>query len=395
MKLSRRAAGVAESATIRVTRKAAELRRAGRSILDLSAGQPDFPSPRAAVDEARRALAEGFTNYTASSGIPDLREALAERFRRLYGSPWQGRDTLITVGAKAALFQSMLALVDDGDHVVVPSPSWVSVSEQIRFAGGHPVTPALDPEEGFAIRAETVLDAIDEKTRMVLINSPSNPTGAVITPRDLRTITEHCADRGILLLSDETYERFVYDGTEHASAAALASEFPETVLLISSFSKTYSMTGWRVGFALGPSRLIDKLGAIQSHATSNVTSFAMRGALAALRHGEDDVRRMITEFSSRRQQVVAALESLEGVTCPTPQGAFYAFPKVSAHYQEGRQGSVEMAEFLLEEAGIAVVPGAAFGADECIRLSFACAREDLDLALQRLGDALQAGPCPT
>lgn len=388
MKLSRRAVSLAESATIRITRKAAELRTAGRSIVDLSAGQPDFPSPAVAVEEARTALAEGFTRYTASSGIPDLREALAERFHRAYGAPWYLPNTLITVGAKAALFQSFMALVDEGDHVVVPTPAWVSFSEQIRFAGGRPIAATLDRSEGFAIRADKILEAVDDRTRVVVINSPSNPSGAVVTAEDLRRIVEYCAERGIVLLSDETYERFIYDGQSHASAAALAAEFPDTVIVIGSFSKTYSMTGWRVGFALGPRYLLEKLAAIQSHATSNVTSFAMRGALAALEHGEGDVRRMISEFAVRRNLIVDGLQTLDGVGCPTPAGAFYVFPQIAPHYREGRHGSVEMAEFLLEKAGVAVVPGAAFGTDECIRLSFACPRHDLEQAIERISRAL-------
>lgn len=388
MKLSRRALRMAESATIRVTRKAAELRAAGRSIVDLSAGLPDFPSPPVAVEAARQALAEGFTRYTASSGIADLREALAHRFQQQYGAPWELQNTLITVGAKAALFQSILAMVDEGDHVVIPTPSWVSFTEQIRFAGGQPIEVGLDPSTGFAICADKIIEAIDDRTTMVLINSPSNPSGAVITAEDLRKIVENCAERGIRVLSDETYERFVYDGKTAPSAAALASEFPETVVVNGSFSKTYSMTGWRIGYALGPKGLLGKLAEIQSHATSNPTSFAMKGALAALHHGDEHVEQMILEFARRRRLVVRGLQRIEGVSCPSPQGAFYAFPCVAPHYCEGRQGSSEMAEFLLEKAGVAVVPGIAFGTDDFVRLSFACSQEELNEGLTRIGRAL-------
>lgn len=388
MKLSRRAAGLAESATMRVSRKAAELAAAGREIVDLSAGQPDFSSPSVAVEAARRALAEGFTRYTAAAGIPDLRHALADHYGARHGVPWTMGNALVTVGAKAALFELMLALVDEGDSVVMPSPCWVTFPEQVRFAGGEPILVPASAADGFEIRAEPLIEAIDETTRMVLINSPCNPTGGVIGAGELRRLVEHCAGRGIVVLSDETYECFLYDGREHASAGALAAEFPETVLVVGSFSKTYAMTGWRIGFALGSRELIGRTIAVQSHATSNPTSFAMKGALAALTGAEADVERMLAAFERRRDLVVRGLERLPGVTCATPPGAFYAFPNVAACYRDGRRGSLELCEHLLEEAGVAVVPGVAFGADEHIRISFACSDGELEAGLEGMAAAL-------
>ncbi len=373
---------------MRVTRKAAELRAAGRTIIDWAAGQPDFRSPEVAVTAAHQALDEGFTRYTAAAGIPDLRQALAEHYGERHGVPWSLDNALVTVGGKAALFELILALVDDGDSVILPSPCWVSFPEQICFAGGHPVRVPMLPEDGFAIRAQPLIDAIDDSTRMVLLNSPSNPTGGIVEASELRRLVEECAARGIVVLSDETYERFLYDGHEHASAGNLAAEFPDTVMVVGSFSKSYAMTGWRIGFALASAELIRKTAAIQSHATSNPTSFAMRGALAALQGAEGDVERMLAAFSRRRSFLVAGLEDLPGVSCVAPPGAFYAFPNVAPCYRRGRQGSLEMAEFLLEEAGVAVVPGVAFGADEHIRISFACSRRELEQGLERLRTAL-------
>ena len=390
MHLSRRSARLAESATVRVAGKAAELRAAGHEIIDWSAGQPDFASPGVAVEGARRALAEGFTRYTAAAGTPDLRQALADHYGELHGAPWHPDNVLVAVGAKAALFELTMTLIDDGDSVVMPSPCWVSFPEQVRFAGGEPILVPLSPEDGFAIRAEPLLDAIQDSTRMVLINSPSNPTGGIVSAADLRRIVEHCAERGIVVLSDETYERFLYDGAEHASAGALAAEFPETVVVVSSFSKTYAMTGWRVGFALASSALIRKAAALQGHVTSNVTSFAMRGALAALRGAEPDVERMLAAFTRRRDVVVRCLERLPGVACRAPAGAFYAFPHVAAHYSEG-QDSVDLAARLLEDARVAVVPGVAFGADEHIRISFACSDAELEEGLGRLAGVFGLG----
>ena len=389
MYLSRRIQGLAESATVRVTSLAAELRAAGQEIVDLSAGQPDFDSPKVAVVAAQKALEEGFTRYTAAPGTPDLREALAQRYQGLYGAPWALPNAMVTVGAKTALFELMLALVDEGDTVVLPSPAWVSFAEQIRFAGGEVIEVQLEAEDAFAIRADPILEAIDERTRMVLINSPSNPTGGLVSAEDLRRIVAFCAEREIVVLSDETYEYFVYGDREHASAAALAAEYPETVVVVGSFSKTYAMTGWRVGYCLGSEALIKKLAAMQSHSTSNPTSFAMQGALAALQHAGDDVRRMIAAFAQRRDFLVQGLGQIPGVSCAMPAGAFYAFPRVAEHYVDGRRGSVEMAEYLLREAGLAVVPGKAFGADEHVRFSFACSREDLERALERLAQALR------
>ncbi|MEM7356702.1 MAG: pyridoxal phosphate-dependent aminotransferase [Acidobacteriota bacterium] len=388
MRLSRRAEGLAESATMRVTRKAAELRAAGREIIDWSAGQPDFGSPAVAVEAAKRALDEGFTRYTAAAGIPDLRSALAEHYSRQHGVDWSLDNVLVTVGGKAALFELMMALIDEGDSAVLSSPCWVSFPEQIRFAGGRPVLVPTAANEGFAIRAEPLLEAIDDTTRLVLLNSPSNPTGGIVGAEELRRIVEYCAERGIVVLSDETYERFLFGGEEHASAGSLAAEFPETVIVVGSFSKTYAMTGWRIGFALADAALIRKTAAVQSHATSNATSFAMRGALAALQGAEDDVRQMLEAFERRRDFLVSGLERLPGVRCVTPPGAFYAFPNVAACYRDGRRGSIELAEYLLEEAGVAIVPGIAFGADDHIRISFACSRQELESGLERLATAL-------
>lgn len=392
MQLSRRAQRLAESATMRVSRRAAEFKAAGRDLVDLSAGQPDFPSPPVAVEAACRALADGFTRYTAAAGTPELRAAVAQRYARDFGAPWEAPDALITVGAKAALFQLAMTLWDAGDEVVLPTPTWVSFVEQIRFAGATPVEVPMEGADGFTLRAAPILDALTDKTRAVLLNAPCNPTGGTIDAGELRALVEACAARGVTVLSDETYERFVYDG-EPVSCASLAREFPETVVVVGSFSKTYSMTGWRVGYALGPREVIAKTASVQSHATSNPTSFAMSGALAALVGGdgtgaEADVRRMLEEFGRRRELVVRRLAEIPGVECPMPRGAFYVFPRVDALYRDGRRGSLDFTEWLLEEAGVALVPGLAFGADEHIRLSFTYSMASLEEGLDRLAAVL-------
>jgi aspartate aminotransferase len=385
--LSARAAAINESATLRVARRASELKAQGISLVDFGAGEPDFDSPAVAVDAACRALADGFTRYTPGSGTPELRRALADSARSRWGAPWTARQTVVTVGAKAALFQLALALFEEGQEVVLPAPSWVSFDEQIRFAGARPVPVPTASRDGFRIHAEPLLAAVTERTRALLINSPCNPTGGVISAADLAEVVRFAAARGLLVIADETYERFVYD-QPHASAAALAAEFPETVVLVGSFSKTYAMTGWRIGYLMGPAGVVQAVENIQSHATSNPTSFAMVGALAALAGAEMAVAEMIAEYRARRELLIPRLDRLPGFRCQPPDGAFYAFPDVSAAYRPGRQGSVEFAEWLLEEARVAVVPGAAFGADDHIRISFACSRAELLAGLDRLAAAL-------
>jgi aspartate aminotransferase len=387
VKLSVRASRIAESATLRVARRAAELKARGISLADFGAGEPDFPSPEVAVEAARRALAEGFTRYTQGSGTPELRTALADSYRTRYGTPWTAAQTVVTVGGKAALFETALALFEEGQEVVLPSPCWVTFPEQIQFAGAKPVIVPTSREDGFRIHAAPLLDAVTDRTRAILINSPSNPTGGIVTAEDLRRIVSFAAERGLLVVADETYERFVYTGA-HASAASLATEFPETVVLIGSFSKTYAMTGWRVGFLLGPAAVVRAVENIQSHATSNPTSFAMVGALAALVDAEPTIEVMIAEYRARREMLVGRLNQLPGFQFRPPDGAFYAFPHVAACYRPGRQGSIAFSEFLLEEARVAVVPGAAFGADDHIRISFACSRATLAEGLDRIAAVL-------
>lgn len=374
---------------MRVARRAKELRAEGREIVDWSAGEPDFASPAVAIQAAQQALADGRTKYTVASGIPDLRDALAETYHQRHGAPWQRPNSLVTVGAKAALFEVFQILVDDGAEVIYPTPAWVSFGAQVRLAGGVPVE--VKTGEGFEITAAPLLDAVTDRTRAILINSPCNPTGAAISATELRRLVEGAAERGLVVISDETYEHFVYDG-EHASSAALAAEYPDTVVLVSSFSKTWAMTGWRVGYMLGPEAIVAKAASLQGHMTSNPTSFAMWGAVAALEGADEDVRRMIEEFRWRRDFVVEKLNEIPGVYCPRPDGAFYVFPSVARCFEKvlspDQRGSLGLAEHLLEEAGIALVPGLAFGDDDHVRISFTCSREILAAGTEKLTAAL-------
>jgi aspartate aminotransferase len=378
---------VQESATLGVARRAAELRASGVDVIDLGAGEPDFASPAVAVEAAQKALSDGFTRYTQAAGTPELRRALASRYQRL-GGPWSPAQVVVTVGAKAALFELAMALFEEGDEVVIPTPCWVSFPEQVRLAGAEPVLVPTRAVDGFALHAEPLIGAIGPRTRAVIVNSPCNPTGGVIAPAELERLVAAAADRGVLVIADETYDQFVYDGAQHASAAALAARFPETVVLVGSFSKTWAMTGWRLGWLLGPPEIVDAVLRVQGHATSNATSFAMCGALAALEEPPSAMAERLAEYQVRRDLVVERLGAAPGVRFVAPAGAFYAFPDVSAWFDDELPGSLAMASYLLDEARVAVVPGEAFFADEHLRLSFACSRATLAAGLDRIAEAL-------
>lgn len=388
MHLAGRVRRVAESATLKLARRALQLKARGLDIVDLVAGDPDFPSPPAAVEAARAALASGFTRYTDDRGIGPLREALASRYAGLHGAPWTADETLITVGAKGALFELAFALFEEGDEVVTHTPAWVSIPQQARLAGATVVEIPTRAEEGFAVDPEAIRAALGPRTRAVILNSPCNPTGAVIDGEALAAIVAACAERGVLAISDETYERFVYDGREHASVAALATRFPETIVLVGSFSKSYAMTGWRVGYLLAERRVVDAVARIQGHATSNATSFAMAGAVAALQGSGEELAPRVAEYQARRDLAVERLNALPHVRCTRPAGAFYVFPDVSGWFGPAIPDADTFAERLLDEGRVAVVSGAGFGGPAHVRISLTRSREELDRGITRLGEFL-------
>ena len=370
-----------------VSRRVAELRREGVEVFDLGAGEPDFPSPETAVKAAQRALDEGRTKYTVLEGTPELRAGLAARYGAR-GAPWGVANVLVTVGAKAALYQLAKAFLSAGDEVVVPTPAWVSIPAQVRLAGAAAVTVPMAAADGFAIRAQPLLEAMSERTRAVIVNSPCNPTGAVVSTLDRERSAAACVERNALLISDETYERFVYDGKRHASVASLAARYPETVVLVGSFSKTYAMTGWRLGYLLGAPSVVAAAAAVQSHVTSNATSFAMAGAEAVLESEPPEAADLVAACARRRRLLLAELDRIPGVVCPPPAGAFYAFPDVSAWFDEDCPDSAAFSRRLLDEAGVATTPGSAFGCEGHIRLSYACSDRMLVSGLERLAGLL-------
>ena len=397
MKFAARASRVAGSATLAVLKAAGALRARGVDVVDFGAGEPDFPTPAFVKRAAIHAIDADFTKYTDTSGIPELREAIAARYRAEWDAPYTAAEVLVTAGGKQALHTACLALFEEGDEVLVPSPYWVSVPEMVTLAGARSVFVPTSAGSGFRLTADDVARAATPATRGIIVNSPNNPTGAVMEPAEIEGVVRLAASRGWTVLFDECYDRFIFEG-RHLSAASLAREFPETILVAGTLSKTYAMTGWRVGFAAGPKPLIDLMGRIVGHATSNVCSITQRAALAALTRSDEAgpaVEGMLREYARRREFLIPALNALPGVTCSPPGGAFYAFPDVSAHY--GRvlggvevTGSESFAKALLDSVAVAVTPGVAFGEDRCVRLSFATSRGRLEEGLSRLARVLAA-----
>ena len=391
MRFASRASRVAGSATLGVMKTAAALRAKGVDVVDLGPGEPDFPTPPFIKRAAVAAIEADFTRYTDAAGTPELRGAIVERYAREWHAPWGIGEVLVTAGGKQALHTAVLALFQEGDDVLIPRPYWVSFPEMVTLSGARSVFVPTSAAGGFRLTARDVEDAATPATRGVIVNTPNNPTGAVMEPAEVEAVVRLAARRGWVVLFDECYDRFVFEG-RHQSAAAFAAEFPETVVVAGTLSKTYAMTGWRVGYALAAKPLIDMMGRLVSHATSNVCSITQKAAFAALSgraEADASIAAMLAEYARRRAFLIPALNALPGVTCAPPGGTFYAFPDVSAHF--GRTiagvevtGSGSFAKALLESVAVAVTPGAAFGEDRCIRISFATSLARLEEALERL-----------
>jgi aspartate aminotransferase len=385
IRFTRRVNEIEISPTLAVMNRAQELMAQGVDVVDLGPGEPDFPTPPTVAAAGKRAIDQGFTKYTSGNGTHALREAIAGRYNRCCGTRLTTRNVIAGTGGKQELFNVVLSLVEQGDEVIIPSPYWVSFPDQVQFAGGKPVFARTAAERGFRPTFADVEAVASERTRGVIINSPCNPTGAVIAESELRKIVEWCAARDAFLLFDETYELFVYHGREHVSAARWYEDFPETVIVVNSMSKTFAMTGWRLGFGVGHPDVISAAAKIQSHSTSNPSSISQMAALEALRGDDAEVRRMHDAYSERRQWLVPALNSIDGFACNEPDGAFYLFPEVKRFFGRGGiHDSNSFAAFLLEEARVAVVPGRAFGDDDFVRISYATSMERLREGVSRM-----------
>jgi aspartate aminotransferase len=362
-----------------------ELRRKGMRIISFTAGEPDFDTPSPIKEAAKKALDEGFTKYTPTTGIEELKERIARKLKEENQLDYDKKEIIVSPGAKFVIFNALYALLDEGDEVLLPSPYWVSYPEQIRMAGGKPVILETKEENGFKMRIEELERAKTNRTRVLILNSPSNPTGTVYEKDELSQIAEWCKENDVFVISDEIYEKLVYD-TEHISIATFPG-MKERTLVVNGMSKTYSMTGWRIGYGAGPKELIEAMGRIQDHTTSNPTSFAQIGALKALDLVEE-VKEMVSAFKRRREILMEEMRKIPNVSCIPPKGTFYAFPNVSYYMEKmGASSTEELASYLLEKVGVAVVPGEGFGASGYVRLSFAVSEEDIREGLAKIKDA--------
>jgi aspartate aminotransferase len=389
--LAQRARRLQPSATLAVTARARALRAQGIDVISFGAGEPDFDTPERIKAAAIRALGEGQTKYTDPAGIPELRAAVCQKLRREQGLEYEPADVVVSVGAKHTLYNLMAVLVDPGDEVVVPAPYWVSYTEQVRLSEGVPVIVPTDERHGFQLDVEALRRAITPRTKLLILNSPNNPTGAVYPRRVLEAVAALVVERGLWAISDECYEALSYEGPA-ASIAAVGGEIKARTVVVNTCSKAYAMTGWRIGYAAGPREIARAMGDFQSQCTSNPTSVAQWAAVEALTGPQDDVAKMAGEFDRRRRAIVEGLNRIPGFRCAMPQGAFYAFPDVSGlcgRPWQGRTlgGSADITAFLLEEARVAVVPGADFGSDRHVRLSYACGLETIERGLGRIREA--------
>ena len=383
LKLTERLSRISASQTMAVAETATKLREQGLDVVDLSAGEPDFPTPANIKQAGIRAIEADFSKYTAASGTTQLKKAVLERHSQDFGSSYDVSEVMMNVGAKHSLFNVFSALISHGDEVIISTPCWVTFTEVARYVGGEPVLVDTREEDGFRLTSRMVAEAITPRTRLVLVNSPCNPSGAVLDDDEFVRIAEICKERGIVLLSDECYAYFLYDGRKPFSIAS-HREFKDIVVIVGSVSKTYAMTGWRVGFVLGDEKLIKGISKLQSHSTSNPTSIAQKAAVEAFTGPQESVGEMLAEYSRRRRYIVDRLRAIPGFKCAEPGGAFYAYPNISAVFERGIQDSVDFSVQLLEKKQVAVVPGVAFGTTDHVRMSYAASMPDLERALDRI-----------
>ena len=383
MRFTERMSRIAVSHTAAVVAKAAKLKATGAKVVDFGAGEPDFPTPANIKRAAVQALEQDFTKYTPTGGIPELKKAIAERHARDFGSNYTPEECLVTVGGKQAVFEAIVATVERDDEVILPVPYWVSYQDIIRYAGGNAVLLETREEKDFAVHAIDIERLITPKTRMIIIDSPNNPTGAVVPPEEMEKILALAERHNLWLMSDECYCHFLYDGGKPFSLGI--SKNRENLVVVGSLSKTYAMTGWRIGFALGSTALLAQMLSLQSHSTSNASSITQKAAVEALSGPQDSVAAMLAEYDRRRLRIVAGLRAIPGIRCSLPKGAFYVYPNVAAYLAgESPSDTTVLADRLLDEASLALVPGSAFGTSEHVRISYATSQGQIDEGLQRL-----------
>lgn len=390
IKLAGRVKTLTPSSTLAITAKAKELKAAGHDIIGLGAGEPDFNTPQHIIDAAALSMNEGYTKYTPSAGLPALKEEIAKKLKRDQGLDFELGEIMVGSGAKHVLYTLFQVLLDQGDEVIIPVPYWVSYPEQVKLAGGLPVFVESTESNQFKITPNQLRDAITERTKAVIINSPSNPTGMIYTKDELAALGRVCLEKNILIISDEIYEKLIYSGNVHVSIAQLSPELKEQTIVINGVSKSHSMTGWRIGYAAGNAEIIKAMTNLASHSTSNPTTTAQYGAIAAYAGPQDEVEVMRKAFEERLNTTYEQLIQIPGFTCIKPQGAFYLFPNAQkAAEMTGYHTVDEFSTALLEEAKVAVVPGSGFGTPQNIRLSYATSLDLLEKAVARIKEFVE------
>jgi aspartate aminotransferase len=396
MTISNRVKSINPSQTLAMTAQAIKMKREGKKVISFAAGEPDFDTPKNIKEEAISAIKQGFTHYTVNSGIIELKEAVMGKLKKDNKVEYKPAEIIISNGAKQCLFNAILTVCNPEDEVLLPTPCWVSYTEQIKFAQAVPIFINTYQEDAFKLSAAQVEEKISSKTKLLILNSPNNPTGAVYEVEELKKIAQLLVKYDIYCISDEIYEKLIYDEAEHFTIASLSNEVKAKTIIINGVSKSYAMTGWRIGYAAGPEDIISGMGKIQEHSTSNPNSIAQKASVEALNGRQETIEEMRREFDERRKYMVEKLNKIKGVSCLKPSGAFYAFPNVSKILEKGVKyngkriiNSFDLADFILKEAEVALIPGSAFEAEGYLRLSYATSMEDVKEGLDRIENILK------
>ena len=395
MALSEYVQRIEPSPTMAIDAKAKQMQRDGIDVISLAAGEPDFDTPDHIKEAGIQAIRDGHTKYTQAAGIPELKEAILQRLAADDGLEYTQDQVIVNCGGKHTLYLAGATLVSPGDEVIVPAPYWVSSSEQPKLVGGNTVIVQTSEADGLKLTAKGFREAITPKTKMVVLNTPSNPSGAVYARQELEAVAEVAVEHGIHILSDEIYDKLIYDGVEHVSVASLSEQVKELTIVVKGVSKSYAMTGWRVGYAAGPTEVIAGMIKAQMQILSHTSSISQHAAVTALTGPQECVEQMRQEYDRRRQRIVEGFNQIEGLKCPMPQGAFYAYPDISAYFGRSRPGGgariedgTGVCDYLLDEARVACVPGVGFGTQEHMRVSYATSMENIEGAVNRIGTAL-------
>jgi len=394
MELSKLARELKPSATLAITAKAKEMKSQGIDVIGFGAGEPDFDTPENIKEFAKRSIDNGFTKYTAASGIDELKNAIISRIKEDYNVEYEKKEIFVGSGAKHVLYNLFQVLLDLNDEVIIPAPYWVSYPEQVRIAGGKPVILTTDQSNGFKVKPSEIQNVITDKTKILVLNYPSNPTGVTFTKEELVEIANLAEKNDLIIISDEIYDKTLYSETKHTSFVQINDSIKDRTILVNGVSKTYSMTGWRIGYAAGNKKVLAAMNNLAGQSTSNPTSIAQKASVEAFSGPQDKVDEMVVEFKKRRDFICKELNNIDGISCLVPDGAFYVFPDISYYfgkeYKNGKiENSVDFADFLLNEAKVAVVPGIEFGSDKNIRISYATSMHDIKEGIKRIKEKLE------